>query len=93
MFQYHYVKSNEGNYAVALFDPVGFLGIITVDRVFPAGIGWASRWEPVDLEDIPADVRKELDRVVQDRVDRLKFIVAVTLRSAFGASSMSMQCN
>jgi hypothetical protein len=74
MITFDYVRSNQGDYAVQLYDDHGYFCILTSDLEYPQGIGWATEWNVVDPEEIPEEIRKELDLAVDGYLDYLKFM-------------------
>jgi hypothetical protein len=73
MITFDYVKSNTGDYAVQVWDEMGYFTILTEDLEYPQGIGWATQWEIVDPEEIPQEIRKELDLAIDGYLDYLAY--------------------
>jgi len=73
MITFNYVRSNQGDYAVQVYDDHGYFCILTPDLEYPAGIGWSTQWEVVDPQEIPEDTRKELDLAVDGYLDYLAY--------------------
>ena len=73
MITFDYVRSNQGEYGVQLYDDHGYLTILTQDLEYPQGIGWATSWEVVDPSEIPEDIRRELDLAVDGYLDYLAY--------------------
>jgi hypothetical protein len=73
MITFDYVRSNQGDYAIQLYDEMGYFTILTSDLEYPQGIGWATEWVIVDPEEIPEEVRRELDLAVDGYLDYLAY--------------------
>jgi len=63
------VQSCDGDYAAQICLPGGEFIILTDDQTFPGGIGWAAEWKVVDPEEVPEEVRRELQRAVEGYID------------------------
>ena len=73
MITFDYVRSNKGDYAVQVYDEMGYFTILTQDLEYPQGIGWATEWNAVDPSEIPEDIRRELDLAVDGYLDYLAY--------------------
>ena len=73
MTTFDYVRSNQGDYAVQVYDEMGYFTILTQDLEYPQGIGWSTQWEVVDPSEIPEDIRRELDLAVDGYLDYLAY--------------------
>jgi uncharacterized circularly permuted ATP-grasp superfamily protein len=67
--EYCFVRSIDGDYAVQVRYSDGELVILTDDLTYPGGIGWAASWEAVPAEEVPENVRRELEYAVDGYVD------------------------
>jgi hypothetical protein len=68
----HYVVSEKGKYGVFYVNDYGYYFIVTPRKVYPSGRGFAKRWLDVKDEDIPQDVKAEIDRAFQRRQAKLE---------------------
>jgi hypothetical protein len=63
------VRSCDGDYAAQICLPDGTFVILTDDQAFPGGVGWAASWEVVAPEEVPEEVRRELQYAVEGYID------------------------
>jgi uncharacterized circularly permuted ATP-grasp superfamily protein len=63
------VRSVDGDYAAQICLPDGKFIILTDDLAYPGGIGWAAEWKVVDPEEVPEEVRRELQWAVEGYID------------------------
>jgi len=73
MITFDYVRSNQGDYAIQLYDEMGYFTILTSDLEYPQGIGWATEWEVIDPIEVPEEIRRELDLAVNGYLDYLAY--------------------
>ena len=64
-----FVRSFQGDYAVQVNLRSGMFVILTDDLTYPGGIGWAAEWKVVDPEEVPEEVRRELQWAVEGYID------------------------
>jgi hypothetical protein len=74
MITFDYVRSDKGDYALQVYDEMGYFSILTDDLEYPQGIGWATQWEVVDRDDVPNDIREALDHAFQGYLDYLEYM-------------------
>ena len=73
MITFDYVCSNQGDYAVQVYDDHGYFTILTQDLEYPQGIGWSTEWKIIDTSEVPEEIRKELDLAVDGYLDYLAY--------------------
>jgi hypothetical protein len=73
MITFNYVRNAQGDYAVQVVDDYGYFSILTSDLEYPQGIGWATEWIVVAPEEIPQEIRKELDLAIDGYLEYLAY--------------------
>jgi hypothetical protein len=73
MITFDYVRSNQGDYAIQVYNDYGYFTILTDDLEYPQGIGWATEWEVVSPDEIPQEIRSKLDLAIDGYLDYLAY--------------------
>jgi len=73
MITFNYVRNDQGDYGVQVYDEMGYFTILTSDLEYPQGIGWATEWVIVEPSEIPQEIRRELDEAINGYLDYLAY--------------------